>query len=37
MQLAYLWVAEYKNIKNQGFNFSPEFKYRYDEKSSLIF
>ena len=23
MELVYLWVEEYKNIKNQGFNFSP--------------
>ncbi|MDD3834904.1 MAG: ATP-binding protein [Sulfurimonas sp.] len=25
MELVYLWVEEYKNIKNQGFNFSPRF------------
>ena len=25
MELVYLWVAEYKNIKRQGFNFSPRF------------
>jgi len=26
MELVYLWVEEYKNIKRQGFNFSPRFK-----------
>ena len=23
MELIYLWIESYKNIKNQGFNFSP--------------
>ncbi len=26
MELVYLWVEDYKNIKKQGFNFSPRFK-----------
>lgn len=26
MELVYLWVEEYKNIKNQGFRFSPRFE-----------
>jgi predicted ATP-binding protein involved in virulence len=26
MELVYLWVEEYKNIHNQGFNFSPKFE-----------
>ena len=26
MELVYLWVKKYKNIENQGFNFSPRFK-----------
>lgn len=26
MELVYLWVEDYKNIKNQGFNFSPRFE-----------
>ncbi len=30
MELVYLWVEEYKNIKNQGFNFSPRFRCAYD-------
>jgi len=31
MELVYLWVEEYKNIKNQGFNFSPRFTCKYDK------
>lgn len=31
MELVYLWVEEYKNIKNQEFNFSPRFRCKYDE------
>jgi hypothetical protein len=26
MELVYLWVEKYKNIENQGFNFSPRFE-----------
>jgi len=38
MELVYLWVQEYKNIKNQGFNFSPRFtcKYNKDTKELTI-
>ncbi|MFW2378602.1 AAA family ATPase [Aliarcobacter butzleri] len=32
MELVYLWVEEYKNIKNQGFNFSPRFKCEFKAK-----
>jgi predicted ATP-dependent endonuclease of OLD family len=39
MELVYLWVEDYKNIKKQGFNFSPrfkcEFKDEYDENGKL--
>lgn len=36
MELVYLWVEEYKNIKQQGFNFSPRFDCKYDlEKKEL--
>lgn len=35
MELIYLWVEDYKNIKNQGFNFSPRFECKYDEKNIL--
>ncbi|MGP2655646.1 AAA family ATPase [Malaciobacter sp. WC5094] len=31
MELVYLWVEEYKNIKGQGFNFSPKFECKYDK------
>tara|TARA_R110002033_G_scaffold9971_2_gene32694 strand:- start:13768 stop:15258 length:1491 start_codon:yes stop_codon:yes gene_type:complete len=36
MELVYLWVADYKNIKKQGFNFSPRFKCEYDEDSNEL-
>lgn len=29
-QLIYIWVGSHKNIKNTGFNFSPNFKVNYD-------
>ncbi len=39
MELVYLWVNKYKNIKNQGFNFSTKFQCRfnaeYDEKKQV--
>lgn len=36
MELVYLWVKEYKNIKNQGFNFSPRFTCKYDEATKEL-
>jgi predicted ATP-binding protein involved in virulence len=36
MELVYLWVKEYKNIRNQGFNFSPRFRCSYDGKNLTI-
>ena len=36
MELVYLWVEDYKNIKEQGFNFSPRFKCKYDKKSNEL-
>ena len=33
MELIYLWVENYKNIKNQGFNFSPKFECYYDDNT----
>lgn len=39
MELVYLWVEKYKNIENQGFNFSPRFECEffpeYDENQKL--
>ena len=36
MELVYLWVEEYKNIKSQGFNFSPKFNCHYDEENNEL-
>ena len=36
MELVYLWVKKYKNIKEQGFNFSPRFHCEYDEKNNEL-
>ncbi len=36
MELVYLWVEEYKNIKQQGFNFSPRFECDFDGKDLTI-
>jgi len=36
MELVYLWVEDYKNIKGEGFNFSPRFKCEYDEESKEL-
>ena len=36
MELVYLWVEEYKNIRNQGFNFSPRFECEFDEDTKEL-
>ena len=36
MELVYLWVEEYKNIKNQGFNFSPRFECKFDGEKLTV-
>ena len=36
MELVYLWVEDYKNIKSQGFNFSPKFNCHYDEENNEL-
>ncbi|MFA6191660.1 MAG: AAA family ATPase [Sulfurimonas sp.] len=36
MELVYLWVKKYKNIENQGFNFSPRFECKYDKDTSKL-
>lgn len=33
MELVYLWVEEYKNIKRQGFNFSPRFRCEFKDEN----
>lgn len=36
MELIYLWIEDYKNIKEQGFNFSGRYRCEYDrEKNEL--
>lgn len=36
MELVYLWVEKYKNIENQGFNFSPSFDCKYNKDSNEL-
>ena len=36
MELVYLWVEKYKNIKKEGFNFSPSFDCKYDDTSNEL-
>ncbi len=36
MELVYLWVEEYKNIRNQGFNFSPRFECEFKNGNLTI-
>lgn len=31
MELLYVWIENYKNIKNQGFNFSPKYSFSTKE------
>ncbi|MCS5421389.1 MULTISPECIES: AAA family ATPase [Psychrilyobacter] len=33
MELVYVWIEEYKNIKNQGFNFSPNHEFELIEEN----
>ena len=36
MELVYLWVDNYKNIRNQGFNFSTRFECKFDGQKLTI-
>lgn len=36
MELVYLWIEKYKNIKKQGFNFSPRFRCEYNEDTKEL-
>ena len=36
MELVYLWVEDYKNIHEQGFNFSPRFRCKYDKDNNEL-
>ncbi len=36
MELLYVWVEEYGNIRKQGFNFSPNYWFEVDENNNLL-
>jgi len=36
VELVYLWVENYKNIYHQGFNFSPRFHCKYNDKTKEL-
>jgi hypothetical protein len=36
MELVYLWVEDYKNIHQQGFNFSPRFHCEYNDETKEL-
>lgn len=36
IELVYLWVEKYKNIENEGFNFSPRFKCEYKNDTKVL-
>lgn len=33
MELLYVWIEDYKNIYHQGFNFSPKYRFGFDENN----
>ena len=35
MELIYLWIYDYKNIKKQGFNFSPIWRFDFDGDDAI--
>ena len=36
MELLYVWVKEYRNIKNQGFNFNPRYHFTYNPDNNEL-
>lgn len=36
MELLYIWIKNYKNIKEQGFNFSPKWRFHYNPKTRKL-
>ncbi len=36
MELLYIWVDNYKNIKKQGFNFSPKYRFDYNDNEKEL-
>lgn len=36
LKLCYIWVEEYRNFRNTGFNFSSDIKYKYDNNTRTL-
>ncbi|HEB2439594.1 AAA family ATPase [Bacillus thuringiensis] len=36
MEILYLWIRKYKNIKNQSFNFGGNYFFRYEEQNLYV-
>jgi predicted ATPase len=36
MELLYVWIKKYKNIEEQGFNFSPKWRFHYDPETGKL-
>ncbi len=36
MELLYVWIEKYKNIEKQGFNFSPKYRFSFDENTKKL-
>lgn len=36
LKLCYIWVSEFRNFKNTGFNFSSSEKFHYNENSNVL-
>ena len=36
MELLYIWIEDYKNIKKQGFNFSPKWWFDYNSENGQL-
>lgn len=36
LKLCYIWVREYRNFRNTGFNFSSEIKFNYDSSTRVL-
>ena len=36
MELIYIWIKDYKNIQNQGFNFSHRWRFDYDTDNCIL-
>jgi len=36
MEIVYLWIKQFKNIESEGFNFSPKFECKFDQKTKEL-